>query len=130
MRDFYRRKSRVPIVQMNNVRRTIRALYQRQCRLTEKRETVVIFPKTVDRTAVKKLRRINQKRRRTVRLAVKNIRPNRTPAPINPKIIKRDFPQMFALRLTVIRRNQHRIHADFLQRLRQRARDIAQSARF
>jgi hypothetical protein len=110
---------------MNDVGRRADAFQQSQSGAAEKCETLVIFGKSVNRAAMKKFGRVNQKSRRTVRFAVKRFSANPPPAPVNPQIIQRQIPEIFAFCLPIARRNQQGINADLPQSLGQRARDIA-----
>jgi hypothetical protein len=130
MSDFDRRKTAVPVVQMNDVGRRAEPFDQFERGMVKKSESLVVFRVAVDRIAVKKRRRVNQKRRRTVGFRIEGFCLIACAAPINPKVVNRRMPQIFALGLQVAGRDQKRIFADRTQSLRQRARDIAQTACF
>src|SRR5437588_7282307 len=123
-------KTAGPVVEMDDVRRRAQTLEERERRATEKGETLVVVREAVNGIAREILRRVNQKRWRTRRVAIENASAIDAAAPVHIQVINDLFSEMSAINLLEERKHQQRILAILSESFRKRARNIGQPARF
>ncbi len=87
--------------------------------MVKEREPFVVFRVSIDRIAVEQWRIFDQEGRRTVCLTVESFRLDGAATPVDPKIVDRRMPQIFAFCLPVTGCDQKAIDADLPQSLRQ-----------
>src|SRR5437763_5473018 len=120
---FCRSETAGPVVKMNDVRRRAQTLEERERRATEKGEALVVVREAVNGIAREILRRINQKRWRTRRIAIENASAIDAAAPVHIQVVNDLFSEMPAINLLEERKHQQRILAVLSESLRKRARN-------
>ena len=124
------RKTAMPVVQMDDVRRRADMPEQDERGVVEKGKTLVVLGVSVDGIAVKVRGRVDQKGRRAVGFAVKGFGVIGPPAPVDRQVVDGRIPEILALGLEVAGSDQHRVDTDLLEGLRQRPGDVTQTTRF
>src|SRR5947209_7645039 len=122
---FCRSETAGPVVEMDDVGRRTQTLEEREGRATEKGETLVVVREAVNGVAREILRRVNQKRWRTRRIAIENASAIDTAAPVHIQVINDQFSEMSAINLLEERKHQQRVLAVLSESFRKRARNIA-----